>query len=107
MAALEGAEDCLVFNSGAAAIFTAVFANIKSGDHIISVDKPYTWAQKMFDNILPRLNVSVTYVDGRKIENFENAIQDNTAIIYLETTNSWSFYLQDLEAAGKLARSKK
>ncbi len=107
MAALDGAEDCLVFNSGAAAIFTAVFANIKSGDHIVSVSKPYTWAQKMFDNILPRLNVSVTYVDGRKIENFENAIQNNTAIIYLETPNSWSFYLQDLEAVGKLARSKK
>ena len=40
MAALDGAEDCLVFNSGAAAIFTAVFANIKSGDHIVSIHKP-------------------------------------------------------------------
>lgn len=107
LAALDGAEDCLVFNSGAGAIFAAVFANVKSGDHIISVSKPYTWAQKMFDNILPRFNVSVTYVDGRKIENFENAIQDNTAIIYLETPNSWSFHLQDLEAVGKLAKAKK
>ena len=107
LAALDGAEDCLVFNSGAGAIFAAVFANVKSVDHIISVEKPYTWAQKMFDNILPRFNVSVTYVDGRKIENFEKAIQENTSIIYLETPNSWSFYLQDLEAVGKLARSKK
>ena len=107
LAALDGAEDCLVFNSGAGAIFAAVIANVKSGDHIISVDKPYTWAQKLFDNILPRFNVSVTYVDGRKIENFEKAIQENTSIIYLETPNSWSFYLQDLEAVGKLARSKK
>ncbi|MDE3185476.1 MAG: PLP-dependent transferase [Bacteroidota bacterium] len=107
LAALDGAEDCLVFNSGAGAIFAAVFSNVKSGDHIISVDKPYTWAQKLFDNILPRFNVSVTYVDGRKIENFEKAIQENTSIIYLETPNSWSFYLQDLEAVGKLARSKK
>ena len=46
MAALDGAEDCLVFNSGAAAIFTAVFSNIKSGDHIVSVNNPYTWATK-------------------------------------------------------------
>jgi cystathionine beta-lyase/cystathionine gamma-synthase len=106
MAALDGAEDCLVFNSGASAIFTAVMANIKSGDHVVSVNSPYTWAQKMFDNILPRFNVSVTYVDGRKIENFENAIQGNTAIIYLETPNSWSFHLQNLAAVGKLARSK-
>jgi cystathionine beta-lyase/cystathionine gamma-synthase len=107
LAALDGAEDCLVFNSGAAAIFTAVFANIKSGDHIISVEKPYTWAQKMFNNVLPRFNVTVTYVDGRNVENFENAIQHNTTLIYLESPNSWSFYLQDLEAVAKLARSKK
>lgn len=106
MAALDGAEDCLVFNSGAGTVFTSVLANVKSGDHIISVAKPYTWAQKLFDNILPRFNVTTTYVDGRKIENFENAIQSNTAIIYLETPNSWSFYLQDLEAVAKLAKSK-
>ena len=107
LAALDGAEDCLLFNSGAGAIFTAVLANVKSGDHIVSVNNPYTWAQKMFDNVLPRFNVSVTYVDGRKTENFENAIQENTAVIYLETPNSWSFHLQDLEAVGKLARAKK
>ena len=54
LAALDNAEDCLVFNSGAAAIFAAVLANVKSGDHIVSVNKPYTWAQKMFNEILPR-----------------------------------------------------
>lgn len=107
LAALDSAEDCLVFNSGAAAIFTAVLANIKSGDHIISVEKPYTWAQKMFNNILPRFNVSVTYVDGTKIENFEKALQPNTVVIYLETPNSWNFQLQDLEAVGTLAKAKK
>src|SRR5678816_247605 len=58
LAALDAAEDCLVFNSGAAAIFAAVLANVKSGDHIVSVHNPYTWAKKMFDEILPRFNVS-------------------------------------------------
>lgn len=107
LGALDGAEDCLVVNSGAGAIFASVLANIKSGDHIISVDKPYTWAQKLFNNLLPRFNVTVTYVDGTKIENFENAIQYNTALIYLESPNSWNFALQDLEAVAKLAKSKK
>ena len=37
LAALDGAEDCLVFNSGAAAIFAGVLANVKAGDHIVSV----------------------------------------------------------------------
>lgn len=106
LAALDGAEDCLVCNSGASAIFAGVLSQVKSGDHIISVDQPYTWAQKLFNNILPKFDVSVTYVDGRNIENFEAALQQNTRIIYLETPNSWSFYLQDLEAVSKLARSK-
>ena len=81
LAALDGAEDCLVFNSGASAIFASVFANIQSGDHIVSVQKPYTWAQRMFDKVLPKFNVITSYVDGRNIENFERAILPNTKII--------------------------
>lgn len=106
LAALDGAEDCLVFNSGASAIFASVFANVQSGDHIVSVNKPYTWAQKMFDNTLPRFQVSTTYIDGSRIENFERAIQPNTRVIYLESPNSWDYAIQDLKAVAQLARSK-
>jgi cystathionine beta-lyase/cystathionine gamma-synthase len=106
LAALDGAEDCLVFNSGSSAIFASVFANIQSGDHIVSVNKPYTWAQKMFDNVLPRFGVTTTYVDGTKIENFERAILPNTRVIYLESPNSWDFALQDLRAVAELAKSE-
>lgn len=104
LAALDGAEDCLVFNSGAAGIFAAVLANVKSGDHIVSVKDPYTWAKRMFDVILSRFNVSVTYVDGRDVANFEKAIQPNTSLIYLESPNSWFLQLQDLAAVAALAR---
>lgn len=104
LAALDGAEDCLVFNSGAAAIFAAVLANVKSGDHIVSVKDPYTWAKRTFDVILSRFNVSVTYVDGRDVANFEKAIQPNTSLIYLESPNSWFLQLQDLAAVAALAR---
>ena len=106
LAALDGAEECLVFNSGAAAIFASVLANVKAGDNIVSVDKPYTWAQKMFDEILPRFNVTTTYIDGRDIENFERAILPNTSLIYLESPNSWDFALQDLKAVAELAKSE-
>ncbi|MEI6584782.1 MAG: PLP-dependent aspartate aminotransferase family protein [Sediminibacterium sp.] len=104
LAALDGAEDCLVFNSGAAAIFAAVLANVKSGDHILSVKNPYTWAKKMFEDILPRFQVSHSYIDGTKIENFENAIQPNTTVIYLESPISWTYDLQDLAAVASLAK---
>jgi cystathionine beta-lyase/cystathionine gamma-synthase len=106
LAALDTAEDCLVFNSGAAAIFAAVLANVKAGDHIVSVDKPYAWAQKMFNVILPRFGVTTSYIDGREIENFERAILPNTTVIYLESPNSWDYALQDLKAVADLAKAE-
>src|SRR5882757_8742739 len=106
LAALDAAEDCLVFNSGASAIFASVLANVKAGDHIVSVEKPYTWAQRMFDVILPRFGVTTTYIDGTRIENFERAILPNTTLIYLESPNSWDYKLQDLKAVAELARSE-
>lgn len=106
LAALDGAEDALVFNSGAAAIFAGVLANVKAGDHIVSVDHPYSWAKHMFDKILPRFGVTTTYIDGTSIENFERAILPNTALIYLESPNSWFFDIQDLEAVSELARAE-
>ena len=81
LAALDGAEDCLVFNNGAAATFAAVFANVKAGDHIVCIDKPYTWTQHMCNRILPRFGVTTTYIDGTDIENFERAILPNTSVI--------------------------
>ncbi|MBC7889689.1 MAG: aminotransferase class I/II-fold pyridoxal phosphate-dependent enzyme [Ferruginibacter sp.] len=106
LAALDNADDCLVFNSGAAAIFAAVLANVKSGDHIVSVNKPYTWAQRMFNQILPRFGVTTSYIDGRDIENFERAILPNTTVIYLESPNSWDYAIQDLKAVAELAKAE-
>lgn len=106
LAALDTAEDCLVFNSGAAAIFAGVLANVKSGDHIVSVRAPYTWAWKMFDNILSRFGVTVTYIDGTSIDNWKNATLSNTTLYYLESPNSWDFALQDIEAVAAFAKSK-
>lgn len=106
LAALDGAEDCLVFNSGAAAIFAGVLANVKSGDHIVSVKAPYTWAQKMFDNVLPRFGISTTYIDGITVGEWATATKPETTFYYLESPNSWTYALQDISAIASLARSK-
>ena len=107
LAALDKAEDCLVFNSGAAAIFAGVLATVKSGDHIVSVKAPYSWAQRMFDIILPKFGVATTYIDGTRIENWEKATKANTTLYYLESPNSWDYALQDLVAVSALAASRK
>ena len=107
LAALDSAEDCLVFNSGAAAIFAGVLANVKAGDHIVSVNAPYTWAQRMFDVVLPRFGVTTTYINGTRIENWEAATKTNTTLYYLESPNSWDFALQPIKEVATLARAKK
>lgn len=104
LAALDGAEDCLVFNNGAAAIFAGVLANVKAGDHIVSVSKPYTWVQRLFDVILPRFGVFTTYVDGRRTENYFEATKPNTTFYYLESPNSWDFAMQDISAVAAFAK---
>lgn len=105
LAALDGAEDALVFNSGASAIYCSVMANVKSGDHIISIKKPYSWATRLFDNVLTRFGIETTYVDGTNIQNFKDAVRPETRIIYLETPNTLTYEIQDLEAVSKLAKS--
>lgn len=106
LAALDGAEDCLVFNSGAAAIFAGILAQVKSGDHIVSVKAPYTWAQRMFDVILPRFGINTTYIDGGDLSNWEKATRANTSFYYLESPNSWDFAIQDVRAVATLARQR-
>lgn len=104
LAALDGAEDALVFNNGAAVVFAGVLANVKAGDHILSVTHPYTWTAHLFDKILNRFGITVTYADGSDTEKFLLHIQPNTTFIYLESPNSWWLDIQDLSAIATFAK---
>jgi cystathionine beta-lyase len=104
MAALEHTEEALVLASGCAAISTAILSQVGSGDHVICVDKPYSWADSLLSTWLPRFGVSTTFVDGRDPENFRKAIRPETRLIYLESPNTMTFELQDLRAVATIAR---
>ncbi|RYY84164.1 MAG: PLP-dependent transferase [Chitinophagaceae bacterium] len=106
LAALDGAEDALVFANGAAAIFAAVLPHVKKGDHLISVRSPYSWAQRTFDLILSRFGIETTYIDGTEIRQFEEALRPNTSFIYLESPNSWNFAIQPLAEVAALAKAR-
>jgi cystathionine beta-lyase/cystathionine gamma-synthase len=70
------------------------------------VHHPYSWTAHLFDQILSRFGVSVTYADGTDTEQFLSYVKDNTTLIYLESPNSWWLDIQDLKAIGDFARSR-
>lgn len=104
LAALEGAEECLVFASGSAAIAAGVLSSVRAGDHIVCVQKPYSWTNKLLTQFLPRFGVSATFVDGSDPDNYRRAIRPNTRLFLLESPNSMTFELQDIAAVVAIAR---
>jgi cystathionine beta-lyase/cystathionine gamma-synthase len=104
MAALEGTEDALIFASGSAAVAAAVMCNLSAGEHVICVQKPYSWTNKLLNVLLKRYGVQTTMVDGREAANFEAAMQPNTKLIIIESPNSFTFELQDIKAVVAIAK---
>ena len=106
VAALEGSEDCLMFGSGAGAISAGVMASVSAGDHVICVQRPYSWTRSLLVNLLSRFGVTSTFVDGTDIANIEQALKPQTKMIVLESPNSMTFEMQDLAAVAALARPR-
>ena len=85
---------------------SAILANVNQGDHIVCVNKPYTWTKVLLSEYLPRFGVETTWVDGTDNEEIASAVRSNTTVLYLESPNSITFELQDLEYCASLARSR-
>lgn len=104
IAALEGTEECLVVSSGATAMAASVIANVSAGDHVLCVLKPYSWTQKLVSKFLTRFGVEYHFVDARDVEEIKQHIQSNTKVLILESPNTLTFEIQDLQACAKLAK---
>jgi cystathionine beta-lyase len=104
IAALEKAEDALIFGSGISAISAAIMSHVSAGSHVVCVKSAYGWTNKLLNNYLPRFGVTCTWVDGTNIQEIEDAIQENTTVLYLESPTTMLFELQDLAECAKIAR---
>ncbi|MGD1819411.1 MAG: aminotransferase class I/II-fold pyridoxal phosphate-dependent enzyme [Pleomorphochaeta sp.] len=104
LAALEGAQKAKLVTSGMSAITLSILSCLKGNDHVIAVKDSYSWTKYFFHTYLKRFGVTVTYVEGCNISDFENAIQDNTRLIYLESPTTFTFKLQNLKEVATLAK---
>jgi len=103
MAALEGGVASLAVASGAAAITYTVQALAQKGDHIVAQKTIYGGSYNLLEHTLPQYGVNTTFVDAHKLDEVENAIQENTKAIYLETLGNPNSDIPDIDAIAKIA----
>lgn len=105
IAALEHGSRAVVFSAGMAACVAAILKICTAGSHVICIKESYGPVQHLLDEFLsPKYDVTVTYVDGRTVKEFEDAIRPETKMIILESPTTLLFNVVDLEGVAKLAK---
>ncbi|NUL81432.1 MAG: PLP-dependent transferase [Armatimonadetes bacterium] len=100
IAQAEGAEKCMLFASGMAAVSAAVLACVKSGDHVVAVETCYGPTREFLTDYLSRFGVTVEFVSGEYPEKFRKPAK----LYYLESPSSIFFNLQDIQQVAAVAK---
>lgn len=103
MAALEGGVGALATATGSAAITYAIQNIALAGDHVVSSTNLYGGTHNLFANTLKEQGISTTFVNPSDPKNFEDAIQENTKLIYAETLGNPNSDVIDLKAISEVA----
>ena len=107
IAALEGGTAALAVASGAAAITYTIENLAQQGDHIVSAKNIYGGSFNLLEHTLPNYGITTTFVDIFNLEEVENAIQENTKAIYIETLGNPNSDVVDIEAVANIAHKHK
>ncbi len=105
LASLEGGVGALGASSGHAAQMMAIMTLCSAGDHIVSSSRLYGGTYNQFLYTLPRMGITVTFVDPSDPANFEKAIQPNTKILYGETLGNPDIKVFPLEAVAAIGKA--
>ena len=104
LAALEGGSAALAVASGAAAISYAVQSLAHQGHHIVAATTIYGGTYNFFEHTLPDYGITTTFVEPSKgVQAFEEAIQDNTQLIFIESIGNPNANLIDIQAVADIA----
>lgn len=107
MAALEGGVAALAVASGAAAL-SYTFQNLaQSGEHIVAANNIYGGTYNYLEHTFPEYGVKTTFVDPSDLKSIEDAIQENTKAVFIETLGNPNSDVVDIEAIAKIAHDNK
>ncbi len=104
IAALEHAEDAMIFGSGMAAVSTALLAFLKAGDHVVLQNMLYGGTYNLVTKQFENFGISYSFTEGLKPSDFEAKIKKNTKVIYIETPSNPLLTITDLTAVANIAK---
>jgi cystathionine gamma-synthase len=104
LAALEGAEDCLLFSSGMAAVTTALFAMLSRGTHVVVTDDSYRRTRQFLNTTLHRYGIEVSTVPAGDFDALEDAIRPTTRVLVSESPTNPYNRIMDLERFAAIGR---
>lgn len=107
LAAIEGGIGAVTTASGTAATTTALLTLLKAGDHIVASGSLYGGTFNLLNVTLPRLGITTTFVDPSEVQNFQDAIQENTRAIFVESVGNPKLDVLDLEAIANISKVNK
>ncbi|MGN1457665.1 MAG: O-acetylhomoserine aminocarboxypropyltransferase/cysteine synthase family protein [Acutalibacteraceae bacterium] len=103
IAALEGGVAALAVASGAAAITYTILNLAHAGDNIVSANTIYGGSYNLFEHTLPQYGITTKFVTPDNPSVFEDAIDDNTKALYIETIGNPNANLIDIQAVADIA----
>ncbi|MGE5490991.1 MAG: O-succinylhomoserine sulfhydrylase [Actinomycetota bacterium] len=106
LAALEGAEDCVAFSSGMAAIMALCLSHLKAGDHVVASSGLFGATVQLFNNILSRTGIATTFVPQTDPAAWEAAIRPETKLFFLETPSNPLTEIADIRRLSAIAHSR-
>ncbi len=106
MAALEGAEDCVLFASGMSAIVTTILALVRSGDHLVITDDAYKKTLEFCSGYLQRFGVGCSVVPFGDYAALERAVGRRTRFIFSESPTNPYLNIFDLRRLREIARRR-
>ena len=103
MMALEGAEAARATATGMAAVTAAMLCQLNAGDHVVSARALFGSCLYVVETLLPRFGIKSTLVDGRDLDAWRDACQDNTKAFFLETPTNPTLEMVDIQAVSEIA----
>lgn len=103
IASLEGGVGALATASGASAIYYAIIALAKKGDHVVAANNIYGGTYNLLIHTLPDYGIETTFVNPSEENSFDNAIKSNTKLIFIETLGNPNSDVIDIEKIAKIA----